>query len=163
MTNFFFSNQTTNRMIMMIHDLFQYQLSEQQSVGMFLMNHFLQPHDWRGLYGSCTFFKILLTETCPVCKKPMAPRKKIAFHRAMQGRILDLPSPPCGTTKCDRHIFGHYNKNKKYSLCLFTKKFDTKRCRRWTQIAEENREEEFQYQKAYRRSGYNIMMSSLSF
>jgi len=147
----------------MILDLFQYQLSNRQSIGMLIMNEFLRPRDWCGLYGSCSFFKTLLMEKCPICKIPIESRKKYNFHRVIQGRIFSLPRAPCGTRTCSRHIMGHYVKKNQYSLRLFSKKFDPTKLARWEQLASDNRKDEYQFQMEYRRSGYSIQMSRMSF
>ena len=148
----------------MIIDLFQYQLSNRQSIGMYILNQFLRPHDRRGLYGSCSFFKSLLTEKCPICRASLEPRKKIAFFRASHHpRIHRLPPSPCGKKACDRQIHGHYIRLKRYSLRLFSQTFDPKRLRTWEEYLQNAIEEEYQYQKAYRRSGYSIQMSRMSF
>jgi hypothetical protein len=42
-------------------------------------------------------------------------------------------------------------------------KFDPKRVLRWEELAEQNREDEYQFEKEYRRSGYSIQMSRMSF
>jgi hypothetical protein len=93
----------------------------------------------------------------------MEYRKKIAFHRVIQGRILSLPRAPCGTRTCSRHIMGHYVKKKQYSLRVFSKTFDPRRLARWKQFTQDNRDDEYQYQKEYRKSGYSIQMSRMSF
>ena len=148
----------------MILDLFQSLLSNRQSVWMYILNQFLRPHDQRGLYGSCSFFKSLLTEKCPLCRSSLEPRKKIAFFRAiLHPRIDRLPPSPCGKKACDHRIYGHYIRLKRYSLCLFFKKFDPKRLRSWEDYLQNAIEDEYQYQKAYRRSGYSIQMSRMSF
>ena len=127
-----------------------------------LLTRFLTSEDKIRLRSCNKDWNNELTEKCPICKIPIEPRKKIAFHRAMNGRIFYLPRSPCGTRNCNRSILGHYVK-KKYSLSLFNKTFDPKRLARWKQVVKDDKEAEYQYQKEYRRSGYSIQMSRMSF
>lgn len=149
--------------MMLFTDFFQFPLSNRQTIGMSIVNRFLRPKDRRGLYGSCSFFKSLLTETCPLCHASLDPRKKMAFYRAIHPRIDRLPPPPCGNNTCYDRIYGHYKFPKQYSFPLFSKKMDPKRLRKWDQYLQAAIEEEYQYQKAYRRSGYSLHMSRMSF
>jgi len=154
---------------MMFLDLFHYQVSNHQSIGMFIVETFLRPDDWRGLYSSSSFFHFQLQETCPICKTPLEPKKKLDFLRKTNRRMLYLPRPPCGTKTCSRNhqIFGYFKnrgyRNKRYSLRLFVGKFDPKRVLRWEELAEQNRDDEYQLEKEYRRFGYSIQMSRMSF
>jgi hypothetical protein len=150
-------------------DLFHYQVSNRQSIGMSIVKSFLRPNDWCGLYSSCSFFHSQLVEKCPLCKVPLEPSKKLTFLRETNRRLFYLPRPPCGTKTCSRHhrIYGYYinrgYRNKRYSLRLFVTKFDSKRVSRWEELAEQNRDDEYQFEKEYRRSGYSIQMSRMSF
>ena len=128
-----------------------------------LLTRFLSPKDKIGLRSCNKEWCKELAEKCPICKISMEPQKKLTFYRAMHQGILRLPPCPCGNKACSRSILGHYVKKKSYSLRLFSKNFDPKRLARWRRLVEENVEEEYVYQKAYRRSGYSIHMSRMSF
>ena len=154
---------------MLFLDLFHYQLSNRQTIGMFIVKTFLRPDDWRSLYNSSHFFNSQLQEKCPMCKTPLEPKKKLDFLRETNRRMFYLPRPPCGTKTCSRNhqIFGYFKnrgyRNKRYSLCIFTKNFDPKRVSRWLELTKDNRQDEYDFEKAYRRSGYSIQMSRMSF